>query len=76
LLRSPREEVGCLWLGKREVWDWREGKAAGMGLPAGDRTFIPKFRVNILQVPLEAVAFQPLPQLHSALNAVKVQWRS
>lgn len=36
----------------------------------GGGTFIPKFRVNVLQVPLEAVAFQPLPQLHSALDAV------
>lgn len=68
--------MGCRCLGKREVWDWKEGELSGaarMGLPGGDQAFIPKFRVNVLQVPLEAVAFQPLPQLHSALNAVKVQ---
>lgn len=36
----------------------------------GDCTSIPKFGINIFQVPLEAVAFQLLPQLHSALDAV------
>lgn len=36
----------------------------------GDRTSVPKFGINVFQVPLEAVAFQLLPQLHSALDAV------
>lgn len=36
----------------------------------GDRTSVPKFGINVFQVPLEAVAFQLLPQLHSALDTV------
>lgn len=43
--------------------------AAGTGHPPGNVTSIPEFGVNILQVPLEAMALQSFPQLHSALDA-------
>lgn len=46
------------------------GHRTGLLETGGDHTSIPKFRINIFQVPLEAVAFQPLPQLHSALYTV------
>lgn len=46
------------------------GHPSGLLETGGDSTSIPEFRINIFQVPLEAVAFQPLPQLHSALDAV------
>lgn len=69
----------CCW-GRGKCGDWRCGGklcgAGGTGHPAGllgtgeDRSSIPKFRINVFEVPLEAVAFQPLPQLHSALDAV------
>lgn len=36
----------------------------------GDHASVPKFGINVFQVPLEAVAFQLLPQLHSALDTV------
>ena len=68
----------CLW-GRREVWGlaeqrkalWgrRDGAATGLLETGGDHISVPKFRINIFQVPLEAAAFQPLPQLHSALDA-------
>ena len=74
----------CLW-GRGRCGDWRcRGKlcgAGGMGHHAGlletggDRTSIPKFGINVFQVPLEAMAFQPLPQLHSALDAVGRKYR-
>lgn len=43
--------------------------AAGTGHSPGDLTSIPELRVNVLQVPLEAMALQSFPQLHSALDA-------
>lgn len=52
------------------------GQEGGMEHPmglldtGGDRTSVPKFGINVFQVPLEAVAFQLLPQLHSALDTV------
>lgn len=46
------------------------GHSAGLLEIGGDGASIPKFGINIFQVPLEAVAFQPLPQFHSALHAV------
>lgn len=43
--------------------------AAVTGHSPGNVTSIPEFGVNVLQVPLEAMALQSFPQLHSALDA-------
>lgn len=85
---SPEAQAkGCLHLwGMGRYGDGRcRGKlcgAGGMGHPAGllkrggNCISIPKFGINIFQVPLETVALQPLPQLHSALDTVERKYDS